>query len=175
MHIDHSWFWQQDSRLTHTEKYLNRAIAIFPDDPERALLYLGRGSHPLQDKHAHGQIGSGLMPGWAWGIPGGLIFGPKGAVAGWVGGQLGHAHHSILPSWIGLGDPDGLSYDWADDGKRRLRRIPYEWRDNEAGKKYLVGADLRFNERFIAAVLDTEAYLRYFMEATGFSVKDSLY
>ena len=167
MHFDHSWWWQQDSRLTHSEDYLNRAIAAFPHDQDLALLYLGRGSHPLQDIHAHGQLGrSGIVP------PGGVLFALSPAT--WLYGNRGHAAHSLLPNGLLLGNPDRFNYDWADDRQRSFRRIPYELRYNEDGERYLAPA-LRFNQRFIDAVLDTEDYLRYFMEATGFPIKDSLY
>jgi len=178
MHFDQSWWWQDDSRLTSAGDYFERAVTAFRhEDPEIALLYLGRGSHPLQDIHAHGQIGpgAGVVPGWAWAIPGFAVAGPKGALIAGGAGQIGHAPHSILPDWFGLGDPDSLSYDWSNDGRTRLRRIPYEWRLNADGELYLYRPALRFNQRFIAAVLDTEDYIREFMEATGFSVKDDIF
>jgi len=177
MHIDHSWWWQQDSRTTHADNYLKKAIATFPYDEERALLYLGRGSHPIQDMHAHGQLGSGPVPPNDWALMGFLIPGTTGTVVGvtgWALGQRGHAAHSVLPNRILLGNPDRLNYDWANDAQTSFRRIPYQWSLNGSGELYSDPA-LRFNERFIAAVLDTEAYLRQFMEATGFTVKDSLY
>ena len=143
-HFDHSRGEGRDTRINHAEEYFREAvIAIRSGDQIGAVELLGRGTHPLQDMHSHGQIGAPSRRSWL-----------NRMLFGHALNYIGHAPHSILPGM--LGNPDGFLYDWTDDSQTSLRSVPHR----------------RFSRRLIDAILETEDYLRRFQEVTRFKLKE---